>query len=402
MTDERLEGGELEALTDREKRLGQEAKTAFSEGRNPAAWVADEDLWEKAKEVVDPEGVGEEKYEDPWAVVVHVYQQMGGRIADGATVAREPRATLSCRSEGVPLRARKEWAVGRPVEIQWMPGGVRTITASYGRGREFVPVEITLACDPQTAEVVQSSLDHIKAANPRRPPYGCIEHRAEERAFDPIRFMWKETPEPGVYCLVEPSELGARNVNGRVHTSFSPTFDTDADYKQMFCSGCGGDLTTCHCAGRHVFRFKTGARGSPTNPARVTSLDAQSVGSLTNWPAFKDILPVNARGQDRESIEASGNEVKIEEEDEQKRRRPPAGAEEQEGRGAKQEEDEEEGEQIGAANPVGLEARRAHNAALIAALAARIPTSERLWASGRVAGPIETKAATILRRWRRS
>jgi hypothetical protein len=54
-----------------------------------------------------------------------------------------------------------------------------------------------------------------------------------------------------------------------------------------------------------VFRFKTGARGSAANPARVTRLDAQSVGSLTNWPAFKDILPV-AASEPQGVVNASG------------------------------------------------------------------------------------------------
>lgn len=44
---------------------------------NPPAWVTDEALWERAKEAVDPEGEGAE-YDDPWAVVAHVYARLGG------------------------------------------------------------------------------------------------------------------------------------------------------------------------------------------------------------------------------------------------------------------------------------------------------------------------------------
>lgn len=47
------------------------------EDGNPPSWVADEDVWAKAKEQVDPEGEGD-KYDDPWAVVAHVYDKMGG------------------------------------------------------------------------------------------------------------------------------------------------------------------------------------------------------------------------------------------------------------------------------------------------------------------------------------
>lgn len=192
------------------------------------------------------------------------------------------------------IMAKKTWTVGQPISFMWLPGGRSTITASYGRGKQNVPIELCVHCDADSAKAVQASFESIKGANPRRPPYGCIEHRAEERAFEPLKFSWKDDPEPAIYCECEPSELGARNVNGKIHTSFSPTFDTDADYGTLECSGCGSGLGKCQCGEAHVFRFKTGARGSAANPARVTRLDHQSVGSLTNWPAFKDILPVAA------------------------------------------------------------------------------------------------------------
>lgn len=46
---------------------------------NPPSWVEDEEIWEKAKEAVDPEGEGS-KYDQPWAVVAHVYKKMGGGL----------------------------------------------------------------------------------------------------------------------------------------------------------------------------------------------------------------------------------------------------------------------------------------------------------------------------------
>ena len=42
---------------------------------NPPAWVRDEHLWERAKYVVRPHW---HEYREPWAAVVHVYEQMGG------------------------------------------------------------------------------------------------------------------------------------------------------------------------------------------------------------------------------------------------------------------------------------------------------------------------------------
>jgi len=43
---------------------------------NPANWVKDEDVWERAKAAVKPHW---DKYDEPYAVVTHVYENMGGR-----------------------------------------------------------------------------------------------------------------------------------------------------------------------------------------------------------------------------------------------------------------------------------------------------------------------------------
>lgn len=42
---------------------------------NPAEWVADEQLWDRAKAAVEPKW-GD--YDEPYAVVAHVYKQLGG------------------------------------------------------------------------------------------------------------------------------------------------------------------------------------------------------------------------------------------------------------------------------------------------------------------------------------
>lgn len=43
---------------------------------NPPAWVADESIWERAKKAVEPKW---DDYDEPWAVVAHVYDRMGGK-----------------------------------------------------------------------------------------------------------------------------------------------------------------------------------------------------------------------------------------------------------------------------------------------------------------------------------
>lgn len=42
---------------------------------NPASWVGDEGTWEKAKAAVKPRW---DEYDEPYAVVAHVYEKMGG------------------------------------------------------------------------------------------------------------------------------------------------------------------------------------------------------------------------------------------------------------------------------------------------------------------------------------
>jgi hypothetical protein len=47
----------------------------FPHPDNPPAWVHNEPLWDRAKHVVRPHW---HEYREPWAVVAHVYEQMGG------------------------------------------------------------------------------------------------------------------------------------------------------------------------------------------------------------------------------------------------------------------------------------------------------------------------------------
>lgn len=52
------------------------------EDGNPPQAIANEDIWERAKEAVDPEGKGA-KYDEPYAVVMSVYKKMGGKLKGG-------------------------------------------------------------------------------------------------------------------------------------------------------------------------------------------------------------------------------------------------------------------------------------------------------------------------------
>lgn len=54
----------------------------YDEGDNPA-WAKDHGIWKKALKAVQPEGKGSDKFDNPYAVVAHVYKKMGGRIRTG-------------------------------------------------------------------------------------------------------------------------------------------------------------------------------------------------------------------------------------------------------------------------------------------------------------------------------
>lgn len=202
-----------------------------------------------------------------------------------------PSDVVHCRSHssvGPSLGASQPWLPGERVEFMWMPAGVHTITAGFRKGS----IELTVLCDESTASAVQASLDAWREDRPKQEPFGCIEHKEQEASFRVGAsggFAWRND---GVYLAAEPTTLGAENVNGKVHRSWSPSFTTDADYASATESG-------------GVLRFPDGARGSRSNPARITGVDF-CVGTLTNKPAFHAMSPV--KGSEDETVTAAGPE----------------------------------------------------------------------------------------------
>jgi len=220
-----------------------------------------------------------------------------GIVRASAAVAESPETitktetdTVHCKASGSAIAPSAKWTVDEPVSFQWLPGGVTTINANFN-GK---PIELTVQCDESTATAVQSSFEKWTNRS-RQVPFACVEHREEEAAFrlpkGVASFAWKDDPEPGVFCTALPTELGCRNVNGRIHNSFSPSFTTDADYAKA--SDKGGCMV-----------FPSGARGSRQNPARVTGM-AFSCGSITNKPAFLNIMPVKAKAAAVEAVAPS-------------------------------------------------------------------------------------------------
>lgn len=166
--------------------------------------------------------------------------------------------------------------------FMWMPIGQSTIQAEY----DGKPARVTVNCDEAGFRAVKASFDRFmtraKEMN-EREPWVCVQHREDEATAWPKDF---EFHDDGIYCKAEWTELGTRLVRGKTYRRFSPVFNTDADWVKAVDNGNG------------VLVFPEGVRGSASNPARVTGTSPKSVGSLTNWPAFKSILPVKANQAD--------------------------------------------------------------------------------------------------------
>jgi hypothetical protein len=68
-------------MDDRSKALGKMAMMELDTlGNNPASWAVDEDTWDKAKAAADKGDYSGDTY---WAVVAHIYENMGGEIKGG-------------------------------------------------------------------------------------------------------------------------------------------------------------------------------------------------------------------------------------------------------------------------------------------------------------------------------
>lgn len=236
---------------------------------------------------------GEAKLADGDPEPTHEKKMYASQIAVHDAILKAARAdkspVLFCSASGIKLPGNT-WEMDKPARFQWMPGGIKTIVASWGER----PIQVTVQCDEDTATTVQASFARKLTENPNQKPFGDVEHREHEAALWPESFDWSDEPSPGVFCTAKPSALGAQNVNGRLHRSWSPSFSTNAEYPKAICSSCGQTAAKCKGADNGVVTFPAGVRGSSSNPASITGI-GDSIGSLTNKPAFKDILPVRAR-----------------------------------------------------------------------------------------------------------
>lgn len=208
----------------------------------------------------------------------------------------------------LPLAAKKAGLDDLPVAIRakqmsseitsandpWMyaPGGDHTITPGAGDGS----AEVTLRIDASTAAILNASLAKLNKANDPQRAFIDYEHDEAKGATSwPIEFVWSASPQPGIYLKHEPSALGKELVDGKIVRAFSPSIYSDADLPKKIK------------AGQHV-KIAAGKRGSKENPARITGLVYPAIGTLTNNPAFKKILPLWAKAQAHPAGETSGQQ----------------------------------------------------------------------------------------------
>lgn len=178
----------------------------------------------------------------------------------------------------LPIHARQFSSEVTSATDRWMfaPGGVHTITPAAGEGS----AEVTLRIDPETVPILNASLARLNAEY--APQRAFIDREHDEAAGAtawPEKFEWDNTPQPGIYVVHQASDLGRQLVDGKVIRAFSPSFYSDAALPKKVLRG------------QHV-KVAAGKRGSVENPARMTGLVYPAIGTLTNNPAFKKILPL--------------------------------------------------------------------------------------------------------------
>jgi DNA-directed RNA polymerase subunit RPC12/RpoP len=163
-----------------------------------------------------------------------------------------------------------------PTEFMYMPGGVHTVWLS----RAGKPAQVTVNVTPATAVALQAKFDALQKERAPQRPYFDFEHKEEDASAWPLKFSWKNSPEPGVYVAVEWSKAGKDAVVGKVQRAFSPVFFADAEFPNVAISA------------KEVI-IPTGKRGSAANPAAVTGLiTSASTGTPSMPTAGKPPLPI--------------------------------------------------------------------------------------------------------------
>ncbi|HEY4414476.1 MAG TPA: hypothetical protein VGO57_02195 [Verrucomicrobiae bacterium] len=155
-----------------------------------------------------------------------------------------------------------------PKTFMWMPGGVHHIECSHGNKTWSGFVQ----CERGDEQVINEALNAHKAAG--RKPFLDFDHKKLDASAWPKRFLWQDSPAPGIYVEPEWSSDGLEAVSGKKYRGFSPGFFVDAIH------------------GKRALTARKNA--TEDDPARLIGAPLV-MGGLTNIPAFVDISPLWGR-----------------------------------------------------------------------------------------------------------
>jgi len=102
---------------------GASAKAEADVGTNPASWVEDEDIWDRAKKAAD---AGEYDADTYWAVVSHIYKRMGGKSKSEGTTDNADDDCQWVTASGTPICIKGG-------EVKKGPSALKKAAASDGK-----------------------------------------------------------------------------------------------------------------------------------------------------------------------------------------------------------------------------------------------------------------------------
>jgi hypothetical protein len=139
----------------------------------------------------------------------------------------------------------------------WMPAGPTFLSCHWGK-RAW---DGWVSCERGDEAKLNAAIEtHSREGH---KPFTDFDHQRKEASTWPKRFVWSDSPKPGIYEVPEWSKRGLEAVQNKEYRGFSPTFFVD-NYGVT----------------------------SPENPARLLGAPAV-MGGLTNLPAFREeMLPL--------------------------------------------------------------------------------------------------------------
>jgi hypothetical protein len=186
------------------------------------------------------------------------------------------------KTDKLPLQAASAGGLTASDDmLMWMPGGTHYIKPGLG---DNAKAEIWVKVDKESAKEVQASFEAFSKEYAPQRAFFDKEHEAKDATAWPTEFVWMESPKPGIYARCEFTKLGRELIDGKVQRGFSPTFFTDAELPKRSSIRAG-----------ETYSVKSGKRGSKENPARITDIHFPSAGGFTNFPAFRNNLPLWAK-----------------------------------------------------------------------------------------------------------